>query len=354
MDVFLRMSFGLKIDIASLVERNFDPENLVRYLSQATKGIVLPRDAISRTELRVLIEEALEESPAPSLAELAERWGYSGTNRLREVDSEVCKRISRRRTEGQKEALPWRPMSQEKILLSRALLEAAICQESPDPCKTIAKQVGCDTKTLRARFPELCNSISRKIEEAKKSRLAQAQQLLEYALAVGPVHSMNALAKQAGYRCSTSLKQNFPELYERVLQRANSERSEERVELTLKLDNYLLETPPPTVREITGRVLLSEAALVERYPILMEQLATRSRKHQSEYAALRRNQVYTEVKHIVEADLLDGRTTVFGERLQTLISKDCPKSWTLRWRALQAARQDLESRDKSLSAALPG
>jgi hypothetical protein len=151
------------------------------------------------------------------------------------------------------------------------------------------------------------------------------------------------------YRCSTSLKQNFPELYERVLQRANSERCEEREELTLKLESYLRETPPPTVREITGRVLLCEAALVERYPILMAQLATRSKKHQSESTALRRNQVFTEVRQIVEADLLDGRTTVFGERLRTLISNDCPKSWTLRWRALQAARQDVNPK-----VALPG
>jgi hypothetical protein len=150
------------------------------------------------------------------------------------------------------------------------------------------------------------------------------------------------------YRCSTSLKQNFPELYERVLQRANSERCEEREELTLKLESYLRETPP-TVREITGRVLLCEAALVERYPILMAQLATRSKKHQSESTALRRNQVFTEVRQIVEADLLDGRTTVFGERLRTLISNDCPKSWTLRWRALQAARQDVNPK-----VALPG
>jgi AraC-like DNA-binding protein len=338
MDVFLRMCFGLKIDVESLIDDSFDPYRLVQHFSQAIQGMELQRSPISRTELRTLLEVALQEDPPPSVEELAERWGYRGANRLRAVDSELCRRISKRNRQASMKGLRTRTES-SKVLESRLLLEASLSQELPDPYGKIAKRAGCSASALKARFPQLCLAINQKIEEVRQSRLTRARQFLEEALTESLVPSLKELAKRAGFLCSISLNRNFPELCELLLQRAKSERSEMSMKLERKLKSYLVETPPPTVREIAKRVLLSQATLAESHPKLVAQLGRRSRIHRRESAAIRQNQLYKEVKQIVESDLLNGQETVYGKRLRTLISENCPRNWTLLWRALEEARR---------------
>lgn len=306
-DTLLRTWYRLKLPIACLIDGirpGFSPEAGTERSSEIRDL----RDASPKRnpeQIRRALEAALHAEPAPALHEVARRLGYSSTERLRNVDRNLCKQIVLNYYKFGRSAW-WRRRGAKPICeLSRMkrILEEHLASSGPvPPLDHIAAGLGyASDGCLRRKFPELCHALAARIAEQKKMRVAAIEPALEQALQEIPAPSLKKLAKRLGLSAECVLKAHSPALYEKVKVRYKSYAETCRAELQIKLEAVLEENPPPSLRSIYARFDVTESIVNTSFPELRREIGLRHQQYQRQQSQGRRDAVRSEIREIVRA-----------------------------------------------------
>jgi methylphosphotriester-DNA--protein-cysteine methyltransferase len=244
---------------------------------------------LKKENVHKILLAALEETPPPSLKEMAERLGYNSSITLRCYFPEVCDRITANyrqsaRGEEKKEASGKRLQEDEVI---QAALESASKEDLPPSLTYISRQLGYTTSmAIRKRFPDLCKAVTGKRLNSGSVRRKQIEPELEQALSSDPPTSLGAIAKKLGYRTNAVLRTKYPELRRRINERyAKYNQAQFMGRVRREVELILVETPPPPLKVVLQRIGISDGFLKKHFPEEHRALSTRYlnyRKDQSE------------------------------------------------------------------------
>ncbi len=158
------------------------------------KGQRVTKDDVQH--MRQVLETVLareEIVPYPSLKEIARCIGCS-VEILRRHCPDLC-RASVKRYRRQ-----W--TADNALILMRHALESGLASSEPVPLMAVARQIGCDTSTLRKYFPDLCQAVVVRYRERFDYEQVQLR-LQEVLTSNEEVPSVSELARQMGHGVDT-------------------------------------------------------------------------------------------------------------------------------------------------------
>jgi AraC-like DNA-binding protein/transcriptional regulator with XRE-family HTH domain len=242
----------------------FSSSVLYHYFPQQCRAIAEQHKKGTRNidSLRQALEEALmnDKSPFPTVQEVVKNLGCSDST-LYHYFPDYCHAIAKRHQ-----------LDRDHM---RQLLEGILASEDCPPSDgEIARRLGCDISTLRQYFPQECKEIKErhwKIADASRQR-----QALEAALADdGQISwSINEIARQLGCSSST-LYSRFPELCHEITKRRWSVSDIDH--LRQLLEAALVENPPPTLEDVAKRLECSTKNIQYNFPELFRAITERRR-----------------------------------------------------------------------------
>lgn len=340
----LRICHRLNMPMTALLERDF-----IRFtagLAQAKEGIRGQRQRpLSRTpeQVRLVLTQALQTQPPPSISEIARRLGFKGTERLYQVDRNLAKQVvANYRKSGASHW--WRKPGAVRICsLSeiQKLLEESLAQERPISAHHIAASLGyANDGYLQRKFPDLCRAIRRKIAAQDEPRLRIMEKVLKDALRESLVPTLIQLCRQLGYSSSVVLRYHFPRLCDEILARHRNLRKQRIAELRKTLQFVLVEEPAPSFAAICRRVGLSPATLTKTCPDETAAICSRYVQSRSEASRRRKEQLCEEVRHIVRNLYAEGECPSVS-RVTALLPNTALKDWRTISASVIAARQEL-------------
>jgi hypothetical protein len=144
--------------------------------------------------------------------------------------------------------------------------------------------------------------------------------------------------RRMGYQCSTSLRNSFPDLVDKLLSRGREQIVADREGVRMELVRCLSEWPPPKWADVERRTGRTAATLSESAPDEYRAVQKHMREYATDAMAQRRRELFDEVVGIVRRNLENGRVTTYGERLWGLLSSRSSANWITLWDALKAAR----------------
>jgi TniQ len=194
LDGLCRISFHLGIPLLDLVQGNlpaglirtsvsrlFDSRDLDLSRSNGRSGTGLRNANLTPMNVGVklphfqaaqALEDALAETPPPSLYRLAKRLGYANSISLKRHHPDACVELTSKR-------IAWRQHTLDQL---RSKLEEALFDEVPRAVKQICRDIGVREKVILTRFPDL----KRKLRDRHTAWLAtdRSRKQLELEFAV--------------------------------------------------------------------------------------------------------------------------------------------------------------------------
>jgi hypothetical protein len=127
---------------------------------------------LSHSQAVKALDDALAETPPPSLYGLAKRLGYANSIALKRHHPDACVELTLKR-------IAWRQHTLDQL---RSKLEEALFDEVPRAVKQICKDIGVREKVILTRFPDL----KRKLRDRHTAWLAtdRSRKQLELEFAV--------------------------------------------------------------------------------------------------------------------------------------------------------------------------
>jgi hypothetical protein len=298
---------------------------------------------LSAAEVRRLLVKAAQEQPVVSLSEIAARLGYKGTDRLYQIDGDLCKQIAAKYRRSGRSHL-WRKPGAERIsekVELQQLLQQSLAQERPVSPGVIASRLGyANEGYLRQRFPDLCRAIGQKIAAQKAEGIDAMEKTLGDALKEEPAPTLNELRKRLAYSSTESLQFHFPGICKRILARREAYNRARITELRTALENLLSEIPALSLRVASKRVGFSLAYLKELCPQQCAALGSRYVRWRHEAALRRRAQLIDEVRQIVQNIHLRGKCPTV-KRVSSLLQPNSLREWKALQGAVKAAREEI-------------
>jgi AraC-like DNA-binding protein len=272
--------------------------DLCRQLAQ--QGRVYRQAQTSLLEAQVRDILAANETPPPSLPQVAQRLGTSVTTLGRRLPA-LCAEIVRRHQAD-------RQMERQR---RQAFLDQLIAENpaTPPSLSQVAQSLGLrKTDSLPRKFPEASRLIAARYEVYQEQARALAEAALQAALnsAVSPLPSLIQIAQQLGYPNSTYLQIHFPDLCHQLVQRCQA--SKQQV-ARAKLETFLSSaSPDPTLSlsTISRRLGYHYATLKRLCPDLCQTITERYQSYRDEKKRA--------VKQALEAVLNGERTPPFSVR----------------------------------------
>jgi hypothetical protein len=343
-DILLRICRRLSIPILAFLES--DSRRADAYWERARQSVDPAQMAPafrSVEQVRLALLRADHEEPVPSLTEIARRLGYKGTERLYQVDRDLCKRLSAKyRRSGQSHR--WRKAGAERISEKvdiQKLLQKSLAQEEPVSPHHIAARLGyANEGYLQKRFPDLCRAIRQKIAAQKVTRLADMERVLTEALKEEPVPTLSDLRKRLGYSSSECLQLHFPGLCEQLLARRQAARELKIADLKSTLQGILLETPAVSLRAAGERIGRSVSHLKKLFPEECAALGSRYIRWRHEASQLRKARLVEEVREVVLQLHAQSKCPTVT-RVASLLPPTALREWKALPAAVKAARQEI-------------
>lgn len=212
---------------------------------------------------------ALRERPAPTLAQIARRLGYKGTEGLRRVAPETCKQITKNYQDSFVPG-PFHKGPRPRICKAskiEAALRASLARRTPESVPEIAVRLGyAQSAPILIEFPELCRAINAKIASRKKSRLKTMRRIIIKTLEENPPPPLREVAHRLGYRDKKVIHHYFPKLEAALIAHRQACRRQNSHQLMLRLQPMLSERPLPSACTVARRLGLSIATLQRRFP----------------------------------------------------------------------------------------
>jgi len=343
-DILLRICRRLSIPIITFLET--DRHRSSTYWEQARRSVAPAQTGPafrSVEQVRHALLRAGEEEPVPNLMEIARRLGYKGTERLYQVDRDLCKRLSAKyRRSGQSHR--WRIRGAEKISekvdIQELLLES-LAQEQPVSPHFIAARLGyANEGYLQTKFPDLCRAIRQKVAAQKLPRLANMERVLTDALNEDPIPTLADLRKRLGYSSSECLQLHFPELCEKLLARRQLARAQIIADLKRTLQGLLTEAPAVSLRVAGERLGRSGSYLKELCPEECAALGARYVRWRHQASQLRKAQLAEEVRKVVFQLHAQGKCPSVT-RVESLLPPSVLREWKALTAAVKASRQEI-------------
>lgn len=242
----------------------------------SARGRKYVRRRTSRDFRRALIA-ALKKNPPPSVRELAQELGYQGEGLLRRACPDLCKMLTAkwRKIPGQpKQRRRAKRNHQDPGAVEKALKQALKEIVAP-PLSEIADRLGyASALVFRKKFPQLCEAI---MERRAKPSVEHA---LREALQEEFPSSLSQIAKRFGYVGTPCFRKKFSDLCEAIIARRKECRARQLNSLKIKLEELLIEDPPPTLQAVSKRLgHKSTAILFLSYPDLCQAISKRHATH---------------------------------------------------------------------------
>lgn len=223
----------------------------------------------SKEDVKLELENALKETPPPAVSDVASRFGYKSECLLRRWFPELCKKLTAaRKAVIGRVVLPYSERSRgNNEAKLRQALELALNEQEPPSLKMVVKNFGYkNIGTVKRRFPDLCERISKRYREYKmKCKLEIRSKLIEM-LNENPPPSLGDAAKRLGYASSTSLRRKFADLCSELVGRQQQYREHRIEEIRRELEVAATEEPPLSLRKVAKRLGYNVAGLLKRYP----------------------------------------------------------------------------------------
>jgi AraC-like DNA-binding protein len=243
-ELLLRIGFRTGVNLLDLLTKedsldDFNPLSASTLLSKRLS----PR--LKRENVLKALFAAVEETPPPSLNELAQRLGYSCAQILRRINAKVCDQILANFNQSGRGKMKGKFSTariQEDIVIKVAL-ESALKEELPPALGHIARQLGYTScQALRYHFPHLCKALADKRLSLESIRRDQIKPELEQAISTDPPVSLDAIAKKLGYRTNAVLRTKYPELCRKIRDRhAKYNRTQFMLRVKHEVESVLIE-----------------------------------------------------------------------------------------------------------------
>ena len=167
-------------------------------------------------EIRAYLVAALRDEDCSSVPELAKRLGFKRCDRLRQVDAELCRRITRRYRAGRRTHWWKEPGAKRICELNRihSLLEQSLVQDPPVPVRRIAAMLGYADGNggfIHRKFPDLCRSIAIKRKAWEEQHLEALRNAVSNAILEQPPPTLHELSRRLGFQTSTTLRSWAPD-----------------------------------------------------------------------------------------------------------------------------------------------
>lgn len=254
----------------------------------------------SMPQLRPVLEQAATSDAVPSLRELAIELGYSKAQSLRRRDPELCGRISDNyRTAF---AAPRATSSLQSFPPNDVIKEAlssALAQPSPPRLKTIAKALGfCNEVSLYNRFPTLCKAFATKNRLIKQKKLDACRSLVEAAASEESPRTLKEISGRMGSSVR-SMRHRFPDLCDRIVARGPELKLFRRQQQSAEIQRALNQEPAPSTKSVATRVGMSASYLRKLHPDLYAQIRKRHFDLKYSLASGQRSAFRTEIRAAV-------------------------------------------------------
>jgi len=346
LDMLVRLSARLGISVSSLITSrgliDIDWALLRVRFSQRDRGVKSYRTA---DEIRAFLFAALRNEDCPSMPELAKRLGFNRCERLRQVDPELCRRITRRYRAGRRTHW-WKEPGTKRICelnRIRELLEGSLVQDPPVSVRSIAAMLGYADGNggfIHRRFPELCRSIAIRRKAWEKGRLEALRSAVSMAILEQPPPTLHALSRRLGFQTSTTLRSWVPDLADRLKKKCSVYAAAETNKLRVALSVILQEDPAPSFASVARRLQRSPSSLKEKAPDLCSAIASRHQRQRAATAQERRKVLEDEVWRIAK-DLKAKGQNPTQARILSLLPDESFKEWGPVQRAVKRARRFL-------------
>jgi len=292
--------------------------------------------------LKTLLE-AVEETPAPSLNEMAERLGYSKPCTLRRYFPQTCDQITAnylKCSQGKRRG-GWsttRLQSNEAML---AALEAALEEESPPSMEQVARSLGyVSSQSLRPQFPEICKALSEKRRKIVSERRGKVEGELRQAIKIDPPVSLNAIGEKLGYKGTATLRTMFPnECREICLRYEGHIRKQFLSKVESALQPILIETPPPPLNASLQRIGVSDGFLRKHFPTQHRAIAARYIEFRGQQSRKMKDFERKKIKEIV-SDLIKREIFPSMDTVLELLP-NAYLNYPEVWATIQQARKEL-------------
>ena len=270
-DQLLQLSERLRIPIGEFLRvRSAASARDWKFIKPAASGYAPPTVRYRPAEeTRRALKLALRERPSPSLAEVARRLNYRGTEGLRRIGRRLCKRI----TDNYKRSFtpePYYNGPRPRICARKqigAALKASLAQDDPESVPQIARRLGYTSSApILEQFPGLCRGIHAKIASQKKARMRGMRRIVKQALQQEAPPTLRQLAARLGYKDKKVIGHYFGPFSAELLARRKALKKKEAAQLRRKLQSSTRKKPPPSVGEVCRRLGLQRSTASRRFP----------------------------------------------------------------------------------------
>ena len=346
LNVLLRLAFHLGISVKSLVMsrglHEVDWADIKSRISNKRRNAKCYRTSET---VRRLLREALQDDDCPSVPELAGRLGYKRSERLRQVSPELCRQLTRRHRACHRTHW-WREPGAKRIAeldRMRSLLEHSLKQHPPISVRRIAAQLGYsggNAGFISRCFPDLCQSISNRLEAWKKRRTEELRAVAIAATAEQPPPTLRELSRRLGFQTSTTLRYWAPDLADLLLKKRAEHMAAEKARCHAVLTAVLSECPAPTLNSVARRLQCSNSFLKEHHPELCHAIAARHSREQKQTKGRRLQFLDDEVLEIARKLRARGLNPT-QPRIVSLLRAGSIKQWGPVQRAVKRARRQV-------------
>lgn len=233
-----------------------------------------------REETLRALETALSQRPAPTLAQVARRLGYKGTEGLRAVARDICKQITKHYQNSFVPA-PFHKGPRPRICEAtkiEAALRQSLAQRIPESVPHIAVRLGyAQSAPILVEFPDLCRAINAKLAHRKKDGLKAMRRAIIKALKENPPSPLRELAHRLGYRDKKVIGRYFPDLQTALIACREAHKRSNSQDLAFRLQSILCEQSLPSAHTVACGLGLSANSLRRRFPEAYQRIVARRR-----------------------------------------------------------------------------
>ncbi|MDX6577318.1 MAG: hypothetical protein QOE96_3271 [Blastocatellia bacterium] len=267
LSLLLKLAFVSQTHLLDLLTN----EDALAKFSPSISTVSRPSPLIAANKEMVLsaLAAAVHEIPPPSLEEVGVRVGRT-SSRLRQHSAETCKQIIKnyRMSERGRKALTWQGGRVRTSSEIEAAFKIALITDPPPTLNQVAQSLGYRNRFgLKYRVPELCRALLEKHPKPYEARKKFVESELRKSLETDPPEALLTVARRLGYVSAHILRLRYKEFSRRIQSRYEAHKKALLLsEICAQLNAALSETPPPTLKNTTRKLGVSDKWLRDYFP----------------------------------------------------------------------------------------
>jgi hypothetical protein len=185
--------------------------------------------------------------------------------------------------------------------------------------------------------------VASKNKRLKAKRLKALHRGLQEALVEDPPPSLNTVTHRLGYSTSTVLRENEPELMNRLAERYRQSFRSRGSELERRVEPMLAEDPVPSVKEVCIRLDITRGFLLKYASGLVRKIAQMHQEWKNRDVMRRRAQLVKDVRDIA-FDLDRKDVYPSAKRILGVLPKGYTGGWKFLYKAIDDSQEEVRRR----------